>query len=233
MMGEGKGAKEVDRCTYSPRSRSQIFSICSGCRYFRELLSNSSISLVGDSIAAGITGGEAGSAGASPAAAVGPARAPADLSVRVPVTFPRALPDCKRAQTAGGAARRGPSAPARRRRSPAMVPGKSPGAGTGLLLQKRAAPIYSNVHFRKEKKPQKRPGWQLEACGVRGGTERPRGGRKRKGASGAGAAPGSWREAGVRQGVSSPGSSAPLLAVPPGGPRAPSLFSVTYQQQLC
>lgn len=39
--------------TYKPRRRSQIFSICSGCRYFRELLSNSSISLVGDSIAAG------------------------------------------------------------------------------------------------------------------------------------------------------------------------------------
>lgn len=52
LTGEGNGAREVNRFTYSPRSRSQIFSICSGCRYFRELLSNSSISLVGDSIAA-------------------------------------------------------------------------------------------------------------------------------------------------------------------------------------
>ena len=53
LMREGNEAREVNRFTYSPRSRSQIFSICSGCRYFRELLSNSSISLVGDSIAAG------------------------------------------------------------------------------------------------------------------------------------------------------------------------------------
>lgn len=52
-MREEKRAKGVSRFTYSPRSRSQIFSICSGCRCFRELLSNSSISLVGDSIAAG------------------------------------------------------------------------------------------------------------------------------------------------------------------------------------
>ena len=60
QMREGNGAREVNRFTYSPRSRSQIFSICSGCRYFRELLSNSSISLVGDSIAAGYhTGSEA------------------------------------------------------------------------------------------------------------------------------------------------------------------------------
>lgn len=36
--------------THSPRSLSQIFSICSGWRYFRAVLSNSSISLVGDSI---------------------------------------------------------------------------------------------------------------------------------------------------------------------------------------
>lgn len=52
-MREVERAKGVSRFTYSPRSRSQIFSICSGCRCFRELLSNSSISLVGDSIAAG------------------------------------------------------------------------------------------------------------------------------------------------------------------------------------
>lgn len=52
-MREEKRAKGVSRLTYSPRRRSQIFSICSGCRCFRELLSNSSISLVGDSIAAG------------------------------------------------------------------------------------------------------------------------------------------------------------------------------------
>lgn len=38
--------------THSPRSRSQIFSICSGWRYFRAVLSNSSISLVGDSMSA-------------------------------------------------------------------------------------------------------------------------------------------------------------------------------------
>lgn len=49
-----KKKKKVKKSTtYKPRRRSQIFSICSGCRYFRELLSNSSISLVGDSIAAG------------------------------------------------------------------------------------------------------------------------------------------------------------------------------------
>ncbi len=36
--------------THSPRSRSQIFSIWSGCKYLSEVLSNSSISLVGDSM---------------------------------------------------------------------------------------------------------------------------------------------------------------------------------------
>lgn len=36
--------------THSPRSLSQIFSICSGWRYFSAVLSNSSISLVGDSM---------------------------------------------------------------------------------------------------------------------------------------------------------------------------------------
>ncbi len=36
--------------THSPRSRSQIFSIWSGCKYLSEVPSNSSISLVGDSM---------------------------------------------------------------------------------------------------------------------------------------------------------------------------------------
>lgn len=41
---------KVWNSTHSPRSLSQIFSIWSACRYFRELFSKSSISLVGDSM---------------------------------------------------------------------------------------------------------------------------------------------------------------------------------------
>lgn len=184
-------------CTYSPRSRSQIFSICSGCRYFRELLSNSSISLVGDSIAAGIAGSEAGRAWAVPSRRPGsgpsPRRSQRACARHFAPCAPASAPHRIRPE-------RGPrlrGSDGHQPRSRAKVQGQEPGSDLFRLRSE--------------------PGGSGRTGGRAGGRERKRGGRNRKGGARCGARRGSWRESGVR-----PAGPAPRLRPAPPAPGRPA-----------
>ena len=137
---EGNRAREVNRSTYSPRSRSQIFSICSGCRYFRELLSNSSISLVGDSIAAGYHGEWGRESLGCPLPPLCPAlpSSPSQVARASACHFLRALPllrppnhGLKRARRAGDP---GPTCPPEAAAGTSHAAGLMPRVGIVLLI---------------------------------------------------------------------------------------------------
>lgn len=163
-MRTGKRARGVRRFTYSPRSRSQIFSICSGCRCFRELLSNSSISLVGDSMAAGSHWGWGGESLCSSFPASSLLWVQPSKSCSHFVTSPAASPETAQ-RGLGSQGTPAPGAPWRQPRKPAMMPAAARSRDRDRAVRRSGIESTSGLFFFPLNKATEAPLEDLEAKG--------------------------------------------------------------------